>query len=113
MLDAPEEGRDVEMIEGTVSKRGAMGVILDPRIMEAEWQSTPIEEFEPFVVDLTDPTKTLLVGKELSLGDKQKLMNFFLDNLYIFSSKHGDMMGIDPMISCHHLNVDPKFTPHR
>lgn len=44
---------------------------------------------------------------------KQKLEDFLLKNLDIFAWKHRDMVGINPKVSYHHLNVDPIFISHR
>lgn len=44
---------------------------------------------------------------------KAKLKSFILNNLDAFAWKHEDIVGIDPKISCHRLNVDLKFTSYR
>lgn len=53
------------------------------------------------------------VGNELNLEDKQNFKNFLLKNLDVFVWIHKDMLGIDPKVNYHQLNVDPKFTLHR
>lgn len=55
----------------------------------------------------------LLVEKELNPEDKCKLKSFLLKHLDRFAWKHEDMTGIDPKVSCHYLNIDPKFAPYR
>lgn len=90
-----------------------MEIILDPRITELDSRATPVEELEFFPIDPQDFPKTLLVGKELNPEDKQKLKDFLLDNLDVYAWRHGDMIGIDPKVSCHHLNIDPKFITHQ
>lgn len=114
---APEEGEDVEMISAVIDEippeQGSVDTVLDPRITESNSQAAPVEELEPFQVDPDDPTRVLQVGKELGSERKGLLKNFLLANLDVFAWKHGDMVGIDPKVSCHHLNIDPKFTSHR
>lgn len=55
----------------------------------------------------------LQVGKELNLEDNQKLKNILLKNMDVFAWKHEDMVEIESKVSCFHLNVNLKFTPHR
>lgn len=88
-----------------------MEIILDPKIIESDSQATPIEELEVFPIDPQNPTKTLLVGKELNAEDKQRLKDFLIDNLDVFTWKQVNMVVIDPKVNSHHLNIDPKFTP--
>ncbi|KAL2512128.1 Uncharacterized protein Adt_17728 [Abeliophyllum distichum] len=86
---------------------------IDPRITGVESQTSPVEELEGFTVDPNDPTMKLQVGKDFLEKSKEAMKRFLRHNLDIFAWKHEDMVGIDPKVSYHHLNVDPKFLSHR
>ncbi|XP_022897827.1 uncharacterized protein LOC111411539 [Olea europaea var. sylvestris] len=68
---------------------------------------------ETFPVNPEDPTQVLRIGKALPPGMKEEMMNFLKRNLDVFTWKHEDMLGIDPRISCHHLNINFSCAPHR
>lgn len=112
---APEEGEDVFMTEA--SEKRAMDETtsreeLDPRIIDCEPQTAPIEELETYPTDLKDPSKLLRVGTNLPHRIREGLKSFLRKNLDVFTWKHSDMIGVDPKVSCHHLNIDPKATAH-
>ncbi|CAI9763109.1 unnamed protein product [Fraxinus pennsylvanica] len=86
---------------------------LDPRIIDCKPQTSPMEELESFSVDPQDPSKHLQVGRNLPIEANEELKSFLLKHLDVFTWKHGDMVGIEPKISCHHLNIDPKVVAHR
>ena len=52
-----------------------------------------------------------MVGASLNEVDRQHLITFLLGNLDIFAWSRYEMPGIDPSVSQHHLNVDPKYRP--
>lgn len=114
MAEAPAEGQppieDVEMAE--VRPETSLEE-LDPRIIESESLTAPMEELECFPVDPQDATKVLQVGKDLEHGMKEELKNFLRRNVDVFAWKHEDMIRIDLNISCHHLQIDMNCTPHR
>ncbi|CAI9762903.1 unnamed protein product [Fraxinus pennsylvanica] len=72
-----------------------------------------MEELEKFPVDPQDASKVLQVGKQLDEEIREELKNFIRQNSDIFAWRHEDMIGIDPKVSCHHLQIDPGYTPHR
>lgn len=39
---------------------------------------------------------------------RNRLATFLKKNLDVFAWCHSDMVGIDPQIMCHHLNIDPE-----
>ncbi|KAL2471559.1 Ribonuclease H [Abeliophyllum distichum] len=68
MTEALEETpEDITMEEATSSKD------IDPRITEIDFQTSSVEELENFVVDHSDPTKKLQVGKDLYEASKEAL----------------------------------------
>lgn len=72
-----------------------------------------MEELETFPVNPEDPNQVLRIGKSLSPEAKTEMIRFLKGNLDVFAWKHEDMVGIDPRISCHHLNINPSYAPHR
>lgn len=64
-------------------------------------------------MDLQDASKVLQVGKDLGDEAKEELKDFIHNNSDIFVWKLEDMIGIDPRISCHHLQIDPAQTLYR
>lgn len=117
MLDTPEQGhtseqeKDVDMIEAP--EEGHPFNELDPRIIESEINTTLMEELETFPTNFQDPTQVLGIGKALTPEMKEELMNFLKRNFDVFAWKHEDMVGIDPWVSFHHLNINPTYAPHR
>lgn len=85
----PEEGGDVETIdtltEEAIPEQGMMEIILDPRIIEPESQASLAEKLKFFPIDPQDPTKTLMVGKELRFEGKQRLNDVLLKILDVFT----------------------------
>ncbi|XP_074324019.1 uncharacterized protein LOC141660940 [Apium graveolens] len=59
-------------------------------------------------VDEKDPSKVLRIGSQLAPRLKEGLSIFLLANLDVFAWNHSDMVGINPEVMCHHLNIDPK-----
>ena len=49
----------------------------------------------------------LQIGSQLELELREKMIKFLKVNLDVFAWSHDDMVGIDPEIMCHHLNIDP------
>ena len=51
------------------------------------------------------------VGINLETTTKEALVHFFRKTKDVFTWSHKDMVGIDPIISFHHLNIDSRFSP--
>lgn len=60
------------------------------------------------LVDVADPSKVLKIGHQLEAGLKEAMAMFLKENLDVFTWSHSDMVGIDPRVMCHRLNVDPE-----
>ncbi|XP_022880580.1 uncharacterized protein LOC111397837 [Olea europaea var. sylvestris] len=61
--EAPPEQEDVDMIDAPPEQKElSMIDEIDPRVIEREPQTTPVEELKSFSVDPCDPTKVLKVG---------------------------------------------------
>ncbi|XP_022888168.1 uncharacterized protein LOC111403774 [Olea europaea var. sylvestris] len=117
MLDAPEQGhtsgQEEDVIMEEAPEQGHPLDELDPRIIDYEPNATPMEELETFPVNPEDPNQVLRIGKSLSPEAKIEMIRFLKENLDVFAWKHEDMVGIDPRINCHHLNINPSYAPHR
>ena len=48
----------------------------------------------------------LQIGSQLEPEFRQKLIEFLKANLDVFTWSHNDIVGIDPEIMCHHLNIN-------
>lgn len=67
----------------------------------------PIEDTIPVLVDNKYTSKVSKIGSQLSLELKEGLIKFSKANLVVFVWSHADMMGIDPAVMFHWLNIDP------
>ena len=81
----------------------------DPRFGDYDSEVGPMEELEEVSIDENDPTRGVKVGKKLKLEVKPQLVEFLRRNQDVFAWSHEDMLGIDPSIIVHHLNIDPSF----
>ncbi|XP_074327728.1 uncharacterized protein LOC141665641 [Apium graveolens] len=81
---------------------------LDPRIPMPTEKMVSAEDTIEIPVDEKDPSKVLRIGSQLAPRLKESLSIFLLANLDVFAWSHSNMVGIDPEIMCHRLNIDPK-----
>ncbi|KAL2486949.1 reverse transcriptase [Abeliophyllum distichum] len=86
---------------------------INPRVTGVEPQKLLVKELESFLVDPYEPTKTPQIGKDLPEELNETLKKFICRNLDAFAWKHEDMVGIDLVVSCRRLNMDPNFPSHR
>ena len=84
---------------------------LDPRQLEDEVKTRPIEGLVEVVVSEHEPTKLLKLGKNLSCELKEELTHFLKANLDVFAWTQEDMVGIHPDLMCHRLNINLDFKP--
>lgn len=82
-------------------------IYLDPRIPLPTEKTGAAEDTIYILVDGNDPNKFLKIGSQLSPMLRKMLMEFLLKNLDIFALSLSDMVGIDPEVMCHHLNIYP------
>ena len=71
----------------------------------------PVEELEEMRLDDTRPKRTTKIGTLASWPVRQTLMTFLKDNQDVFAWSHEDMLGINPSVMVHKLNVSPSFPP--
>ena len=83
---------------------------IDPRFGDNE-EIGPIEDLQEVRLEEEDSTRVVKVGINLETTTKETLIAFLRKNKGVFAWSHKDMVGIDPNISCHHLNIDSNFSP--
>ena len=79
---------------------------LDPRFGDFEESIGPVEDLEEVQLEEKDSTRVVKVDKNLETTTKQKLVEFLKKNREVFPWSHKDMVGIDPAVISHVLNID-------
>ena len=70
-----------------------------------------VEELEEITLDELRPERMTRMGTLASLPIRQALAAFLRMNQDVFAWSHEDMLGIDPSIIVHRLNVNPASSP--
>ena len=70
-----------------------------------------VEELEEVTLDALRPERTIRIGMLASQLVRQALITFLRENQDVFAWSHEDMLGIDPSIIVHRLNVSPSSSP--
>ena len=86
---------------------------LDPHEVDEDRTSGPVDKLESIQVSKEDPRRCLSVGRSLAPSMKSQLVEFLRENVDVFAWSHEDMVGIDPEVMSHRLNIDPRFRPVR
>ena len=82
--------------------------------IEEHWTVTePVEKLEEIPLDSSDPGRTTKIGTLANPAIRQELITFLRGNRDVFTWSHEDMLGIDPSVIMHRLNVSPAFPPVR
>ena len=79
-------------------------------IAEQQIVAEPVEELEELTLDDSTPEWMTRVGTLASWPVSQELMAFLRDNQDVFAWSHENMLGINPSIMVHKLNVSPSFS---
>ncbi|KAJ9544839.1 hypothetical protein OSB04_024546 [Centaurea solstitialis] len=66
---------------------------------------------EEVVLDPEHPDQKVFIGASLPLDIKNTIISFLQEHSDCFAWSHEDMVGIDPNVISHKLNVDPTFKP--
>ena len=82
-------------------------------IGEQRTTAKPVEELEEIILDKSRPGRTTRMGTLASPMIRQDLAGFLRMNQDVFAWSHEDMIGIDPSIIVHRLNVNPASSPIR
>ena len=64
-------------------------------------------------VTLDGPEKFTYVNSLLSNEEREQFQLVLLNNIYVFAISHFDMLGINPMVASHKLNIIPTAKPVR
>ena len=70
----------------------------------------PVKELEEVILNDSRPEWTTRMGTLASWPVREALTTVLKDNQDVFAWSHEDMMGIDPSIIVHGLNVLPSFS---
>ena len=68
------------------------------------------EDLERFAI-IDDPEKFFQVGAQLSPQEKGELVEFLKKNVDVFAWNAYKAPGVNLSFICHHLTVNPSFTP--
>ena len=66
-----------------------------------------VEDTIFILVDEHEPSRVLKIGFYLDPDIRDALVSFLKANLDVFAWSHVDMVGIDPEVMCHWLNINP------
>ena len=99
-----------ECYSASVKQRAVDNVNMDELDMRDEvlTRPEPSEELEPVSLD-DNPEHLAYIGSKLTEDLKSLLTQFLRQNKDVFSWKQADMVGIDPAVITHRLNVSPSF----
>ena len=67
----------------------------------------PTETLENISLDEDNPERCTRIGVDLEEKTKKGLVHFLRKSIDVFAWSHKDMLGIDPSVITHHLNVYP------
>ena len=80
-------------------------------IEEQQTRVELIERLEEIPLDSSIMDRSTRMGTLASPMVRQALVAFLKENQDVFSWNHEDMLGIDPLVMEHRLNVPPSFPP--
>ena len=82
-------------------------------IEEHRTMTEPVEKLKEILLDSFDLGRTTKIGTLTNFAIGQELITFLRGNRDIFAWSYEDMLGIDPSVMVHRLNVLPSFPPVR
>ena len=74
-------------------------------IEERKVMVEPTEALEDIHLDKNNPERYTKVGADMEEKTKQDLVQFLRKSINVFAWSHEDILGINPSIITHHLNV--------
>ena len=80
-------------------------------IEEHQTTMEPVEKLEEVFLDDSNHERITKIGTLASPTVRQELTAFLRSNQDVFAWTHNDMLGIDPSVIVHRLNVSPSFPP--
>ncbi|XP_074288482.1 uncharacterized protein LOC141613637 [Silene latifolia] len=78
---------------------------------QREYIAPPQEKLDEVFLDPQFLARTVLVGARCADNIREQIIEFLRTNMDCFAWSHSDMIGIDPSVIIHRLNVDPSFLP--
>ena len=70
-----------------------------------------MEELDEVSIDPEKPERKIFIGSRLPKDIREQLIMFLKDRRSSFAWSHEDMVGIDPEVIVHRLQVDPDHRP--
>jgi len=67
----------------------------------------PMEKLEEITLDDNHPERIIRLGTHAANTTRQELVLFFKSSINMFAWSHEDMLGIDPRVMVHRLNISP------
>ncbi|XP_074355018.1 uncharacterized protein LOC141693750 [Apium graveolens] len=104
-VDAPAYGDAPSNVKVEVEDPRNFDFDLDPRVPMPAEKTGPAEDTISILVEKDDPNKVLKVESQLDDETRGSLTRFLIANLDVFAWSHSDMVGIDPEVMCHRLNI--------
>ena len=80
-------------------------------IEERRFVAEPTEILEDVPLEEGNPEKFTRIETNMEEKTKQDLVQFLRENIDVFAWSHEDMLGIDPGVITHRLNVYPSSKP--
>jgi hypothetical protein len=65
----------------------------------------------PLCADVDVPSRTVMIGTEVSTEDEGRLLQFLRNNQDVFAWSKSDLTGVHRSVIEHALNTDPKVKP--
>ncbi|XP_012833285.1 PREDICTED: uncharacterized protein LOC105954155 [Erythranthe guttata] len=78
---------------------------------EREGHIQPMEELRVVHLSESDPTRVTKIGTRMDSETAERLISFLRDHQDVFAWSPRDLIGIDPTIAIHRLNVKPDAGP--
>lgn len=84
-----------------------MGIIFNESFLEKNkvLRLKPIKKLLVVSIHTIDEFHTTKIGTLLFVSDRTKLAKFFKDNMYVFAWLYDEILGVDPEVMVHCLNV--------
>ena len=82
-------------------------------IEERRFVAEPTEVLEDIPLEEGNPEKFIRIGTSMKEKTKQDLVQFLREIIDVFAWSHEDMLGINPSVITHRLNVYPSSKPVR
>ena len=80
-------------------------------IEERRFVAEPTEVLEDIPLEEGNPEKFIRIGTSMKEKTKQDLIQFLREIIDVFAWSHEDMLGINPSVITHRLNVYPSSKP--